>query len=191
MPPRTPYTPYTAFASKQNPFEASFDSQPHILDDADDPLAALYNTILRFVDRDMKRIMELAEKVGVKSTAKTSMGKAALLGSAAPPQKESVGGFEIMANVVWSEIGKAVMDELGSTVFAVGKPDEFRKVIFETFLFPGAVLTSKVSSITRRPKHSSGLSSTWRLPWRQWLLCALTPSTWRSNDAGNSPCISN
>ena len=70
MPPRTPYTPYTAFASKQNPFEASFDTQPHLLDDSDDPLAALYNTILRFVDRDMKRIMELADKVGVKTSSK-------------------------------------------------------------------------------------------------------------------------
>ena len=129
-PPRTPYTPYTAFASKQNPFEASFDAQPHILDDTDDPLAALFNTILRFVDRDMKRIMEIAEKVGVKATSKASVGRAALLGvNPLPIQKDSAGGFEIMANVVWSEIGKAIMDELGNVVFAVGKPDEFRKVL--------------------------------------------------------------
>ena len=126
--PRTPYTPYTAFASKQNPFEASFDTQPHILDDSEDPLAALYNTILRFVDRDMKRVMEIAEKVGVKSTSRSSVGKMALLGSNPPPQKEQLYGFEIMANVVWAEIGKAIMDELGNVVFAVGKPDEFRKV---------------------------------------------------------------
>ena len=39
-----------------------------------------------------------------------------------------VPGFEIMANVVWSEIGRALMDELGGVIFAAGKPDEFRKV---------------------------------------------------------------
>jgi conserved oligomeric Golgi complex subunit 2 len=130
MPPRTPYTPYTAFASKQNPFEASFDIQPHILDDTDDALAALYNTILRFVDRDMKRIMEIAERVSVKaSNSSTKVGRSVLLGVNPPaPQKEGGSGFEIMANVVWAEIGKAIMDELGSVVFSAGKADEFRKV---------------------------------------------------------------
>jgi hypothetical protein len=34
-----------------------------------------------------------------------------------------------MANVVWAEIGQAIMDELGSVIFAAGKTDEFRKVI--------------------------------------------------------------
>ena len=42
--------------------------------------------------------------------------------------EEEGGGFEIMANVVWSEIGRALMDELGGVIFAAGKPDEFRKV---------------------------------------------------------------
>lgn len=37
-------------------------------------------------------------------------------------------GFEIMANVVWAEFGRAIMDEMGATVFAAGRPDEFRKV---------------------------------------------------------------
>ncbi|THH02289.1 hypothetical protein EW026_g562 [Hermanssonia centrifuga] len=135
LPPRTPYTPFTAFASKQNPFEATFDistSHAHILDDTDDPLAALYNTLLRFVDRDMKRIMEVAEKVSVKPTsrpAKGALSRTPLLGTSLQPIKttEEEGGFEIMANVVWAEIGKAVMEELGGVIFAAGNPDEFRK----------------------------------------------------------------
>ena len=73
--------------------------------------------------------MEIAEKVSVKSTGKTTIGKTALLGNSGPPtQRDGQHGFEIMANVVWSEIGKAIMDELGSVVFAAGKPDEFRRV---------------------------------------------------------------
>ncbi|KAJ3548647.1 hypothetical protein NM688_g5267 [Phlebia brevispora] len=133
--PRTPYTPFSAFASKQNPFETSFSihTQAHLLDDADDPLAALYNTILRFVDRDMRRIMEIAEKVSVKTASRmtTSASRTPLLPAADVPvaktKEEQEGGFEIMANVVWGGIGKAIMDDLGSIVFAAGNTDDFRK----------------------------------------------------------------
>ena len=37
-------------------------------------------------------------------------------------------GFEIFANVVWAELARALTDELGNTLFAAGRPDEFRKV---------------------------------------------------------------
>ncbi|EPT04594.1 hypothetical protein FOMPIDRAFT_1140249 [Fomitopsis schrenkii] len=117
--PRTPYTPFTAFASKQNPFEFSAQqagAQAHVLDARDDALAGLYNTVLRFVDRDLRRLMEIAERVCVKSGSRARAGAG-----------EEAGGFEIMANVVWAEIGRAVLDELGSVVFAAGKPDDFRK----------------------------------------------------------------
>ncbi|GJE92723.1 COG complex component [Phanerochaete sordida] len=167
-PPRTPYTPFTAFASKQNPFEASFDTQPHILDDTDDPLAALYNTILRFVDRDMKRIMELADKVGVRSSSRVNMGKVALLGPSAAVLKDAPGGFEIMANVVWSEIGKAIMDELGSTVFAVGKPDEFRKHYETTQAFIRSLeyLAPSVEAVSIMRSHPVYIAfeRRWQLP---------------------------
>ncbi len=129
LPPRTPYTPFTAFASKQNPFEfalradthSNTSSMAHILDEADDPLAALYNTILRFVDRDVRRTMEIAEAVCVKSGSRAAADKGETRDGEVPV-------FEIMANVVWSEVGRALMDELGSVIFAAGKPDEFRKV---------------------------------------------------------------
>ncbi|KAH9839219.1 oligomeric golgi complex component, COG2-domain-containing protein [Rhodofomes roseus] len=124
--PRTPYTPFTAFASKQNPFEFSTQqagAQAHILDDREGPLAGLYNAVLRFVDRDLRRLMEIAERVCVKSGSRA--GAAKTNGSAESGDEQ--GGFEIMANVVWAEIGRAVLDELGGVVFAAGKPDDFRK----------------------------------------------------------------
>lgn len=37
-------------------------------------------------------------------------------------------GLEVLANVIWAEIARALMDELGSALFAAGRPDEFRKV---------------------------------------------------------------
>lgn len=50
-------------------------------------------------------------------------------------EKEDQEAFEIMANVVWAEFGKAIMDEMGGVVFAAGRPDEFRKVLIGYFPF--------------------------------------------------------
>ncbi|OSD06996.1 COG complex component [Trametes coccinea BRFM310] len=166
LPPRTPYTPFTAFASKQNPFEftlradsasASLASAA-ILDETDDPLAALYNTILRFVDRDLRRIMEIAEAVCVKSGSRTRRN--------AEDGEEP--GFEIMANVVWSEIGRALMDELGSVIFAAGKPDDFRKHHETTQAFMRALefLAPSVESVEAMRKHIvfAAFEKRWQLP---------------------------
>lgn len=131
-----PYTPFTAFIPKQTQYQSnqSDPDLPHaqLLDDTENPLAMIYNQILRFIERDICRIMNIAEKVEVKQTSE--------------PQKErnkfSIGNndvnivsahFEIMANVVWDEFGRSIMDELGGVVFSVGRPNEFRKVL-ETFI---------------------------------------------------------
>lgn len=127
--PRTPYTPFTAFATKQNPFEASHVSGPvHLLDESNDALAKLYNQILRFIERDFGRIMEIAERVSLKAGSTKSQSSIALGNyDLRDAQQASADGFEIMTNVVWAEIGRAIMDELGTVVFAPGNPNEFRK----------------------------------------------------------------
>jgi conserved oligomeric Golgi complex subunit 2 len=147
FPPRTPYTPYTAFASKQNPFELGFSAasssntgpgNAHLLDERDDLLASVYNTVLKFVERDLRRIMENAEKISVKSGKRpkpTVPGFALEKEDSDAKESET---FEIMANVVWSEVGRAIMDELGSVVFNVGNADSFRKVrsmLLSTFMY--------------------------------------------------------
>lgn len=114
----------------------------HLLDDSDDPLAGLYNQILKFTERDLKRIMEVGEKVCVKPVLGQSHSKGQLLGlgsltvgkSPIRASGEKEDKFEIMANVIWAEFGKAIMEELGHVVFAVGKPDEFRRVCSLFFL---------------------------------------------------------
>lgn len=104
-----------------------------LLDEGDDHLARVYNQMLRFVDRDLSKVMTLAEKVSVKAIP-ASIFRSGLVPTTAPPPSAldaSEGddkGFRILANVVWAELGTAIMDELGSVVFAAGKPDEFRKV---------------------------------------------------------------
>ena len=34
-------------------------------------------------------------------------------------------GFQILTNVVWSEISRAIVDEIGSVIFAAGRPNDF------------------------------------------------------------------
>jgi hypothetical protein len=139
MPPRTPYTPFSAFVTKQNPFDYFGSGGPassaHLLEETGDPLATLYNQLLRFVEKDMVRILESAERICVKSgtRAKEILGRpSSALGVSASAaliaNREESPGFEIMANVIWAEMARTIMDELGSTIFAAGKPDQFRKV---------------------------------------------------------------
>lgn len=120
---RTPYEPYTAFASGTNPFDAALAAAPR-LDEIDDPLAVLYNSILSFVERDVRHTMEVAERISARTGQTTDSAD----------DGNDAKGFEIFANVVWAELARALTDELGNTLFAAGRPDEFRKV--RTFAQP-------------------------------------------------------
>jgi conserved oligomeric Golgi complex subunit 2 len=97
------------------------------------PLALLYNQILKFVERNIKKLAESAEAICVKSGSRKPR-IIPLTGSQDTQDQEPRKGFEIMANVVWAEIGQAIMGELDSVVFAAGKTDEFRKAILISFL---------------------------------------------------------
>lgn len=168
--PRTPYTPFTAFATKQNPFEASHVSGPvHLLDESNDALAKLYNQILRFIERDFGRIMEIAERVSLKAGSTNSQSSIVLgnydLGDA---QQASAGGFEIMTNVVWADIGRAIMDELGNVVFAPGNPNEFRKHHSTTQAFIRSLefLAPSTHSVQNMRSHPvfTAFQRRWQLP---------------------------
>jgi hypothetical protein len=97
------------------------------LDESLGPLALLYNQIIKFVERDLKKLAESVEVICVKSGSK----KPRIPPPPAAPNAQGLQPrkwFDIMANVVWAEIGQAIMEELGPVVFAAGKTDEFRKV---------------------------------------------------------------
>ena len=124
-----PYTPFTAFIPKQPLHFSTVShlslSQAHLLDDTDNPLAALYNKILRFVERDICRIMGVAEKIEVRYSVEQ---KRPIWSTVNGDLGRERSRFEIMSNVVWDEFGRSIMEELGNVVFSVGRPDEFRKV---------------------------------------------------------------
>ncbi|TFK44741.1 COG complex component [Crucibulum laeve] len=171
--PRTPYTPFTAFVSKNdqqnhpNLGSTSELPQAHLLQDSDDPLSKLYNQLLRFIEQDLSRIMDVAEKVSVKAVARPG-DKDGALPSAIEESRAGGRGFQIMANVVWDEIGKAIMDEIGSVVFAVGRPNDFRKNYETTqaFIQSLELMAPTANAIETMRSHPiyTAFEQSWQLP---------------------------
>lgn len=90
-----------------------------MLDDSDNSLATLYNKILRFVARDLKSLMEICEVV-------SSKRHQSLENISQMPYNEET--FEILSNVIWPELSRALTVELGTMIFGAGRPDDFRQV---------------------------------------------------------------
>lgn len=86
--------------------------------------------------------METAEIICLKSGSRRKKPELQLN---LPSKQERGDGFEVMANVVWAEVGRAIMDELGSVVFSAGKTDEFRSVSYPPFNWTTIIDTSKAS----------------------------------------------
>lgn len=131
-PPVTPFTP-AAFTAKQESFfqnSTDLDSSIFLLDENGGPLAVLYNHVLRFIFRDLKPVMDLADRLRTKSLSNTTL-LLTIDDEATVADDERY--FDILANVLWTELARSIMDDLGSQVFAVGKPNEFKKVGFKPF----------------------------------------------------------
>ncbi|KAG8712025.1 hypothetical protein FRC09_020291 [Ceratobasidium sp. 395] len=80
---------------------------------------------------------------------------------------EDLERVEIIANVVWAELARALMDELGSVVFAVGRPDEFRQNYTTTQHLISALeaLAPQTSVIALRAHPlTTTFSRRWQLP---------------------------
>ena len=92
-----------------------------------------------------------------------------------------------MANVVWAELGKAVMDELGSIIFAAGNPDEFRQVN-RSQRFPTSLLNFVPFNSTMKPlRPSSDPLSISPLLSNPFPLCEHIQCTARSS--GDGSCL--
>ncbi|KAJ3803011.1 COG complex component [Lentinula aff. detonsa] len=169
MPPRTPFTPFTAFSAQQSAFPSALgkNKSPYsrVLDDSDDPLAKLYSQILRFVERDFSSIMDIAEKVSIKSRTSTDHLQVGVLEK---ERKRDGLGFDIMANVIWNELGRAIMDDLGGMVFASGRPDEFRKnyEITQAFIRSLEFMAPSAQAVRTMRAHPvySMFEKRWQLP---------------------------
>lgn len=128
FPLRTPYTPFTASVSYQDLAPSHMSTQhavPSIpsIEDIDNPLAQIYNHILRFVSRHIKDIMEIAEKISRNKLPKERISTSVVIST-----EDTTQGFQILAYVVWEEIANAIINDIGDVVFTAGRPDELQKV---------------------------------------------------------------
>lgn len=176
----------------------------HLLEDADDSLAKLYNQLLRFVERDVCAVMNAAEKVSGNDTitrTPTIMTTASSDGIVASPitatddhagEQEGRPKFDIMANVVWDELGRTIMDEIGSIVFASGKPNEFRKVCpaFSTGQIGRNVLKQGNNSTMKLRRASFGLWNFSRRRYKRLRACIGIRRILHLNDGGSFLCTS-
>ncbi|EUC64334.1 COG (oligomeric) complex component, COG2 protein, partial [Rhizoctonia solani AG-3 Rhs1AP] len=84
-----------------------------------------------------------------------------------PNATENPERIEIIANMVWVELARALMDELGSTVFAVGRPDELRQNYTTTqHLISSLEALAPRASVPALRAHplTANFSRRWQLP---------------------------
>ena len=137
--PGTPITPYTPFGERRTSlggpvfYIANENNKLPLLDETDDNLATFYNNLLRFVEKDCRIIMDVTAKIearhGKKHMPAPEVVEDNMLDG--PDEGEHLAAssyFEIMANVIWVEIGQALMEELGAVIFSAGRPAEFKQV---------------------------------------------------------------
>jgi hypothetical protein len=133
--PNTPFTPYpnTLQTSHSNLSSSSLNQPINLIEspgNPDDPLVHFLNTILRFVERDCRLVIDLAERANSLRSYKRNKGRIPGGGTERDGEKSDLPkeSFDIIGGVIWAEIGKSLMENLGSTLFAAGRPDEFQKV---------------------------------------------------------------
>lgn len=141
--PLTPVTPQSAAPTvnaEQDENLNPFDLIDPILGatlQRETPLASILNELLRGVKNECKTVLDIAERLRAPREAEF----------ADPASTADRPGFELFGNVVWKEIGERLIDELGSTIFAIGQPDELHQVGRRLIRFFSAVNLTKKNTL--------------------------------------------
>ena len=164
-----------------------------LLDETDDSLAAFYNNLLRFVEKDCRIIMDVTAKIGARNGKKHMPAPEIVEDNLldGPDEGEHLAAsthFEIMANVIWAEIGQALMEELGSVIFSAGRPAEFKKVGYSST--NGFTAEMCTSSTIQPHEHSSQRLNFSLLTCVVSSPCEVIPLIFHSSGDGNYLCTS-
>ncbi|GAA5969864.1 hypothetical protein JCM11641_008068 [Rhodosporidiobolus odoratus] len=102
------------------------------------PLCALYNRILTFISSDCGVLLDVAER-NISVSPTPSAGEEKRKGSSAPSTEDGSGlpsgGYELLSNVILDELVAALVGELGSVIFAAGRPTVFHQHYLLTVSF--------------------------------------------------------
>ncbi|KAH7102816.1 COG complex component [Auriculariales sp. MPI-PUGE-AT-0066] len=184
MTPSTPFTPFSRIvgtSSSEAPTAGRFSLV--LPEDMEDPLQKLYNKLLRFIERDMALLSKHKQPLLL-------LGEDA---SANAPLDEN--RFYILANVVFDEIGRALGDELGSTLFAANYATSSNFVSLLESLAPS---TQSIRALRAHPSFT-GYQKRWQLPvyfqlrWKEIVLkledalSSPTPTHIRENPSASHP----
>jgi len=103
------------------------------------PLLRLYNLLLRFISQDCGIILSIAER-SLSRPRGDSQSKLAIttrrkredpIGEREEDEEDQqVEGFQILTNVIVDEIASRLVGELGTVIFAAGRPSVFHQVRF-------------------------------------------------------------
>lgn len=163
-----------------------------LIQDDSSPLAGLLNRLLRDLDKECGVILDVAERLrkvdrragggGLEESmllerlpshnSTSNKGQANGRNASTAPegiQSEDGEGFELFGNVIWREVGDRLMDELGSVIFAAGRPDElhYHYSLLRTFLdhFEATLAPSLPALLHMRSTATyRTFSSRWQLP---------------------------
>ncbi|BGP46800.1 hypothetical protein JCM10450v2_002648 [Rhodotorula kratochvilovae] len=111
------------------------------------PLAALYNRVLAFVASECGVLLDVAER----ALAEVHVPGAATAAPEDQGDEPNVHGFEVLANVVLDEVVTALTGELGSVIFAAGRPGVFH----QNYLLTSAFLSRLESLCPTLPRLQS------------------------------------
>lgn len=108
-------------------------------DAPDEPLVELLNALLRFVENHLAIVLDVTER---------NLASKMLVVEDLSVEKDKEGKrarYEVLTRVVWDEIATRLMGELGSVIFAAGRPGVFHRVRF----FASPYLLSRERVLTR------------------------------------------
>ncbi|GAA6061648.1 hypothetical protein JCM10212_002525 [Sporobolomyces blumeae] len=94
------------------------------------PLLRLYNTLLDFISHECGNLLYIAETQLARPSATTSRpileAKKRITGQGDEPER-AIEGFAILTNVIVDEIASRLVSELGTVIFAAGRPSLFHQ----------------------------------------------------------------
>lgn len=125
-------TPLTAGGpSERNPFEEHLVQRGPQLE-SQTPFGGLYNRLLGALSKpEVTMVLQVASLLPTSANGQVSADTTDDEGEEGDGPGSIPAGkkcFEFFANVVWKEVGERLMDELGSVLFAAGRPSELHQV---------------------------------------------------------------
>ncbi|EJU04373.1 COG complex component [Dacryopinax primogenitus] len=143
----------------------AFNPQAPLLLTEDTPLAAVYNQLLRFADRELAGLIDASERISNAHKGRRNPNETPVENG---KPEESDNRFEFLANVFWAETAGALMDEMGGQLFAAGRPDEFLVNYHTTsaFLHSLESLAPSLTSVFTIRSHPArkAFDRRWQLP---------------------------